>query len=256
MPKYPVTGLGQHSLDRIQKELLQLCNAIEPRYLPIVQPYVYENRQLLILWAPGGYSRPYRCPISYPVTKDSRGHKAYVTPDKMEITSLPGPDRTIRDEDLRECRLVSKRYRNRRIGDFLKELKLVEGRNTGVPTMLKAMSRNGSKPPVFETDAARSYLTVILPAKQGEPMSKARNITTGETRKRRNRAEIKKLIVQQLSDHGNMAARDLAFALGYAKLNASMSSVIQDMLIDGSLSYLYPDKPRSRNQKLCLIKSE
>ena len=67
-------------------------------------------------------------------------HKSYqigepitvmITPEKMEITSLPGPDRTISDHDLTERTLVSRRYRNRRIGDFLKELKLVEGRKTG-----------------------------------------------------------------------------------------------------------------------------
>lgn len=99
-------------------------------------------------------------------------HKSYqigepvtvtVTPEKMEITSLPGPDRIITDEDIARCRLVSRRYRNRRIGDFLKELKLIEGRNTGIPTILRAMEKNGSKPPVFETDEERSYLTVILP---------------------------------------------------------------------------------------------
>ena len=72
-------------------------------------------------------------------------HKSYqigepvtvmITPEKMEITSLPGPDRTISDSDLKNYHLVSKRYRNRRIGDFLKELKLIEGRNTGIPTIL------------------------------------------------------------------------------------------------------------------------
>ena len=59
-------------------------------------------------------------------------HKSYqigepitvtVTPERMEITSLPGPDRTISNEDLMNRRLVSRRYRNRRIGVFLKELK-------------------------------------------------------------------------------------------------------------------------------------
>jgi len=85
-------------------------------------------------------------------------HKSYqigepiivsVTPEKMEITSLPGPDRTITDDDIANCRMVSRRYRNRRIGDFLKELKLVEGRNTGIPTILKAMKQNGSELPAF-----------------------------------------------------------------------------------------------------------
>ena len=55
--------------------------------------------------------------------------KNYIIKEKMEITSLPGPDRTISDSDLKNYHLVSKRYRNRRIGDFLKELKLIEGRN-------------------------------------------------------------------------------------------------------------------------------
>jgi ATP-dependent DNA helicase RecG len=37
-------------------------------------------------------------------------------------------------------RVVSHRYRNRRIGEFLKELELTEGRSTGVPKILKAMA--------------------------------------------------------------------------------------------------------------------
>lgn len=88
-------------------------------------------------------------------------HKSYqirepitvtITPEKLEISSLPGPDRTITDEDLAERRLVSTGHRNPRIGEFLKELKLVEGRNTGIPTMLRAMEYNGSELPTFETD--------------------------------------------------------------------------------------------------------
>jgi len=40
---------------------------------------------------------------------------------------------------------------NRRIGEFLKELDLTEGRSTGIPKILKVMKENGS-PPEFETD--------------------------------------------------------------------------------------------------------
>jgi ATP-dependent DNA helicase RecG len=56
-----------------------------------------------------------------------------VTPDKLEILSFPGPDRSISDENIKALHMVATRYRNRRIGEFLKELRLVEGRNTGVP---------------------------------------------------------------------------------------------------------------------------
>lgn len=31
------------------------------------------------------------------------------------------------------CHVVCRRYRNRRIGEFLKELELTEGRSTGIP---------------------------------------------------------------------------------------------------------------------------
>ena len=62
-------------------------------------------------------------------------HKAYdiaepitvtLTPESMEILSIPGPDRSITEEDLKRFHLVSKRYRNRRIGNFLKELQLAD----------------------------------------------------------------------------------------------------------------------------------
>ena len=36
MPKFPIKGIDKQSIDRINKELLQNCNLIEPRYIPIV----------------------------------------------------------------------------------------------------------------------------------------------------------------------------------------------------------------------------
>lgn len=61
---------------------------------------------------------------------------------------------------------VSRRYRNRRIGEFLKELDLTAGRSTGVPKILRAMERNGSPPPEFESDEDRTYFLVRLPVHQ------------------------------------------------------------------------------------------
>ncbi|MBT1173166.1 putative DNA binding domain-containing protein [Bifidobacterium sp. MA2] len=347
MPVLPPAGLPKNSLDRIQKELISLCHRIEPLYMPVCEPVEFEGQWLLLIWAPGGYDRPYRAPIE--ITKKETGkayyvrrfsnsvraskseieelmdiggsipfddrinyqssmndlriglmmehlgkvdsvlaqeeldslsmaldlrvadgprenrhplnvglmffnedperffrearievvdipdptgegmtervfhgplnrqlsdalqyihntvlaekifkledraeairvfnypyaaveealsnavyHKSYQIPepitvrierDRMIILSFPGPDRSISDEDLKKHRLVSRRYRNRRIGDFLKELHLAEGRNTGVPTMLKALRDNGSPPPVFETDEDRTFLSVTF----------------------------------------------------------------------------------------------
>ena len=45
-----------------------------------------------------------------------------------------------KSDDLRAGRAVSRRYRNRRIGEFLKELDLTEGRSTGIPKILREMT--------------------------------------------------------------------------------------------------------------------
>ena len=354
MPKIPISGLNKGSIDRIQKELLNKCNLIEPRYLPVVEPSTYDGKDILVIWTPGGDDRPYKCPIMLnsekaskksekayyirkmantiranareeqelislsrdvpfddrinphadvadmrsslmseflhsvdselysgsltrpveavatdmklvrgpseyrkpvnvglmffnespddffpyaqievvikpdptgidmrervfkgPLDKQLRDalsfiknsvieeyvtklpdqaeavrvfnwpyraveealsnaiyHRSYqihepvtvtITPETMEILSIPGPDMSISDEDLANRVLISSRYRNRRIGDFLKELKMVEGRNTGIPLIVNAMKQNGSDLPAFKTDERRSFFRVILP---------------------------------------------------------------------------------------------
>ncbi len=42
MPKFPIQGLEKSSVDRINKELLQKCNLLEPRYIPIVEQTTFE----------------------------------------------------------------------------------------------------------------------------------------------------------------------------------------------------------------------
>lgn len=93
-------------------------------------------------------------------------HRAYdirepievrVEQDKIEIVSFPGPDRSVTQEGLKRFRVSNRRYRNRRIGDFLKELHLTEGRNTGFEKILNALEANGSPKPEFETDDDHSY---------------------------------------------------------------------------------------------------
>lgn len=91
--------------------------------------------------------------------------KVYLYPDRMEIISYPGPVSGIeqRHFDNNE-RLPAVPARNRRIGEFLKELRLAEGRGTGIPKVLRAMLENGSPQPKFDFDEARSYFRVTLPA--------------------------------------------------------------------------------------------
>ncbi len=60
-------------------------------------------------------------------------------------------------EDFKRGQVFHKRYRNRRLGDFLKELYLTEGRATGIPVVFDAMRHNVSPDPIFETDEDRTW---------------------------------------------------------------------------------------------------
>ncbi|OHE66262.1 MAG: transcriptional regulator, partial [Treponema sp. GWA1_62_8] len=104
-----------------------------------------------------------------------------VTSDDLVVLSFPGPDRSIRMEDLRAGRAVSRRYRNRRIGEILKELDLTEGRSTGIPKILKAMKSNGSPSPEFDSDEDRGYFLIRLLAHEQaarEPVSREEEYVT------------------------------------------------------------------------------
>lgn len=85
-----------------------------------------------------------------------------VLPDRIEIVSHPGADRSITLEGLKTYKVFNRRYRNRRIGEFLKEMHLTEGRNTGFRKILNALESNGSPKPVFFTDEERLSFTTTL----------------------------------------------------------------------------------------------
>lgn len=95
--------------------------------------------------------------------------KVYIYPDRMEITSYPGPAPGIEPAQLEAPgNMPAIQERNGRIAEFLKELKLAEGRGTGIPKLRRAMRLNGSPPPRFDFDAARSYFRVTLPVHPGD----------------------------------------------------------------------------------------
>ena len=91
--------------------------------------------------------------------------KVYLYPDRMEIISYPGPVPGIELKHLQPGAFVPPvPNRNRRIGELLKELRLAEGRGTGIPKIRRKMDENGSPAPHFEFDEERTYFRVVLPA--------------------------------------------------------------------------------------------
>lgn len=96
-----------------------------------------------------------------------------IEPTHIDILSYAGPDRSISADAIRAAiKLKARRYRNRRLGDFLKELGLTEGRATGIPTIQKHLLLNGSKAATIETDEDRTYFLITIPCREdmiGQP---------------------------------------------------------------------------------------
>ena len=91
--------------------------------------------------------------------------KVYLFPSRIEVISYPGPVPGIESRHLLpNAEVRAAPARNRRIGEFLKELKLAEGRLSGLPKVFQAMAANGSPVPRFEFDEQRTYFQATLPA--------------------------------------------------------------------------------------------
>ena len=91
--------------------------------------------------------------------------KVYLFPSRVEVISYPGPVPGIESRHLiPDARVPAAPARNRRIGEFLKELGLAEGRLSGLPKVFEAMKANGSPAPSFDFDEQRTYFQATLPA--------------------------------------------------------------------------------------------
>ena len=87
-----------------------------------------------------------------------------IEPQGITIQNVGGPDRSISAADISRCEiLVSKRYRNRRLGEYLKELDLTEGRSTGIPTIQNVSENNGSPRATVVTDDERTFFRITIP---------------------------------------------------------------------------------------------
>ena len=60
MPVLPPKGLAPALIDKIQKEIIQLTHHIDPLYSPVSEPVSFQGKQILIVWVPGGQTRPYK----------------------------------------------------------------------------------------------------------------------------------------------------------------------------------------------------
>ncbi|NNM60041.1 MAG: hypothetical protein HKM04_09535 [Legionellales bacterium] len=159
------------------------------------------------------------------------------------VICFPGPDRSIRLEDLQAGHAVCRRYRNRRIGEFLKELDLTEGRSTGVPKILRVMKANGSPAPVFETDEDRSYFLIRLPVHDGFNRDAIIIPQVTEQVTEQVMRLLKALAKEPLS------TKSLLEALSLNHRPTLMQNYLQPALDSGVVEMTQPHSPRSPTQK-------
>lgn len=162
-------------------------------------------------------------------------HKAYderepievrVEKGMIEIISHPGPDRSVTIEGLRTFKVRSRRYRNRRIGEFLKELHLTEGRNTGFKKILDALKKNGSPFPEFETDEAHDYFITRLFVREG--FYDYSNHDANDANHDANGVQIGERILDLLRENPRMTQAKLADEIGVSR--ATIQRAMKEMV--------------------------
>ena len=172
-----------------------------------------------------------------------------IEPDCVRIISYPGIDRSISLKTIAEGeRFKSRYYRNKRLGEFLKELDLTEGKSTGIPTIQEELRNNGSPKATFETDDERRAVTVEIPIHpdflteqrsglQHGPQNGPQNEPQNETGKV---GDLEKNILKMIKIDGHITRDEMA-----SRLNVSLSTVkrsINKLKANGTIEYVGSSK--------------
>jgi ATP-dependent DNA helicase RecG len=117
--------------------------------------------------------------------------------------------------------------------------------------MLRALEGNGSLPPLFETDADRSYFRVTFFIHNA--FSAENNHVTPKPVKRRKKADVKAAVLDALSSEP-LSSQDLAVKVGYSThRSGAYFRIISELVEEGQIAYMNPDNPRDSNQRLCRV---
>lgn len=145
---------------------------------------------------------------------------------------------------------LSRRYRNRRIGEFLKELDLTEGRGTGIPKIMKAIKKNGSPMPKFETDDNRSYFLTVFPIHPKAKKWGGQGASLGLDATPQVNPQVTPQVDALLkAAHKPLSREELQAVADIKDREHFRKEYLKPLLFDGLLEMTIPDKPNSRLQK-------
>ncbi len=98
MPVLPPKGIRKESVNAVNKELLNACNLIEWRYVPVVSHEVYDGVDILVLWCPASAVCPHKCPVVIAKNAKSERRTTFARPVRQ---SRPMPPKN----RIRQCHL-------------------------------------------------------------------------------------------------------------------------------------------------------
>lgn len=70
-------GLTDRDVVDIDRELIRVCNTIEPKYMPEMSVEETEGKKIVVIWAASDDRRPFKCPVSLGSGKKHDIEKAY-----------------------------------------------------------------------------------------------------------------------------------------------------------------------------------
>ena len=143
--------------------------------------------------------------------------------DKIMIINYPGPDKWIDMEKFAQGKIRARKYRNRRIGEFFKEIDLSEKQGTGIPKILRELRKNGSPSPIFDTDKDRVYLETTFRIHDGFEKINNEDSIKQKNKTNENKAKIKKY----LESHGQAKTVEIAEYLGLSP--ARTRAILKEM---------------------------
>lgn len=126
----------------------------------------------------------------------------------------------------------SRRYRNRRLGEFLKELDLTEGRATGIPTIQEELRKNGSGKAVIETDDDRTYFLMDIPCHPYWHQD-VKNESLNDMVELNRLSSRQKQIIQLIRDTPHISQTEMA-----KKLNVSRQTIYRDIAYLSSMKVI------------------
>ena len=172
-----------------------------------------------------------------------------ILPKAIEIISYNGADPSLKQEDFNKGVVRDRRYRNRRIGEFLKELRLTEGRGTGIPTIVKALKDNGSDAAEFDTnEPSRTHFLIEI------PIHSSFNDQADDQANDQANDLVERLLIEQIKVlkycEKPRSNKDIQQQELQLKVHTdNFKRYIEPLIAQGLLNRTIPDKPSSPNQE-------